>query len=130
MKKVERVLLLQRCFKISQAVYPLHNVTCISNVRGENEGLAPLFATIMSLNTKKKENFAVIMHLHFPALNHNTGTLSHVMEDNSTCVTKKLRQNPKVTTFVSAFFCSLLSMTMMCQLGKATESATHFFFSV
>ena len=55
MKKAERVLLLQRRFKISQAVYPLHNVTCISNVRGENEGLAPLFATIMSLNTKKRK---------------------------------------------------------------------------
>ena len=55
MKKAERVLLLQRRFKISQAVCPLHNVTCISNVRGENEGLAPLFATIMSLNTKKRK---------------------------------------------------------------------------
>ena len=54
MKKAERVLLLWRCFKISQRVYPLHNVTCISNVRGEDEGLAPLFATIMSLNTKKR----------------------------------------------------------------------------
>ena len=35
----------------------------------------------------------MIMHLHFSELNHNAGTLSHVMEDNSTCVTTKLRQN-------------------------------------
>ena len=39
------------------------------------------------------------MHLHFSELNHNAGTLSHVMEDNSTCITTKLRQNLKVTTF-------------------------------
>ena len=35
----------------------------------------------------------MIMHLHFSELNQNAGTLSHVTEDNSTCVTTKLRQN-------------------------------------
>ena len=91
MKKAERVLLLQRRFKISQAVYPLHNVTCISNVRGENEGLAPLIRNYNVSKYQEKENYAVIMHLHFSELNQNAGTLSHVTEDNSTCVTKKLR---------------------------------------
>ena len=113
MKKAERVLLLQRRFKISQAVYPLHNVTCISNVRGENEGLAPLNRNYNVSKYQEKENYAVIMHLHFSELNQNAGTLSHVTEDNSTCVTTKLRQNLKVTTFLSVFFCSLLSMTII-----------------
>ena len=60
----------------------------------------------------------MIMHLHFSELNQNAGTLSHVTEDNSTCVTTKLRQNLKVTTFLSVFFCSLLSMTIIIIIIK------------
>ena len=68
------------------------------------------------------------MDLHFSEFNHNAGTLSHVTVDNSTCVTTKLRQNLKVTTFLSAILYSLLSMTMMCQLGKAKESVILFIY--
>ena len=53
-------------------------------------------------------------------------TLSYVTVDNGGCVTTKLRQNLKVTTFLSAFLGSLLSMTMMYRLGKATEIAILF----
>ena len=68
------------------------------------------------------------MHSHFSEFNDNAGTLSHVTVDNIPCVTTKLRQNLKVTTFLRAFLCSVLSMTMMYQLGKATESATLFIY--
>ena len=57
-----------------------------------------------------------------------TETLSYVTVDNGACVTTKLRQNLKVTTFLSAFLGSLLSMTMMYQLGKATEIAILFLY--
>ena len=55
------VLLLQRCWKISHAVYRLHNATAYQmslryRYRGENGGLAALFATIISLNTKKRKS--------------------------------------------------------------------------
>ena len=55
------VLLLQRCWKISHAVYRLHNATAYQmslhyRHRGENGGLAVLFATIISLNTKKRKS--------------------------------------------------------------------------
>ena len=66
------------------------------------------------------------MRSHFSEFNDNAETLSHVTVDNGASVTRKLRQNLKVTTFLSAFLGSLLSMTMMCQLGKATESAILF----
>ena len=55
-------------------------------------------------------------------------TLSYVTVDNGACVTTKLRQNLKVTTFLSAFLGSLLSMTMMYRLGKATQSAILFIY--
>ena len=57
-----------------------------------------------------------------------TKTLSYVTVDNGACVTTKLRQNLKVTTFLSAFLGSLLSMTMMYRLGKATEIAILFLY--
>ena len=63
------------------------------------------------------------MDSHFLEFNDNAGTLSHVMVDNAHAL--NLRQNLKVTTFLSAFLCSSLSMTMM---GKATESAILFIF--
>ena len=55
------VLLLQRCWKISHAVYRLHNATAYQmslryRYRGENGGLAALFATIIFLNTKKRKS--------------------------------------------------------------------------
>ena len=53
-------------------------------------------------------------------------TLSYVTVDNGACVSTKLRQNLKVTTFLSPFLGSLLSMTMMYRLGKATEMAILF----
>ena len=55
-----------------------------------------------------------------------TETLSYVTVDNGGCVTTKLRQNLKVTTFLSAFLDSLLSVTIMYRLGKATEIAILF----
>ena len=68
------------------------------------------------------------MHSHFSEFNHHAGTAMSRYIINSTCVTTKLRQNFKVTTFLSAFYAVLLSMTMMCQLGKATESAILFIY--
>ena len=70
----------------------------------------------------------MIMHSHFSEFNDNAKTLSFVTVDNGACVTTKLRQNSKVTTFLGAFFGSLLSMTMMYRLGKATESAILFIY--
>ena len=55
-----------------------------------------------------------------------TETLSYVTVDNGACVTTKLTQNLKVTTFLSAFLGSLLSM--MYRLGKATEIAILFLY--
>ena len=46
------------------------------------------------------------MHSHFSEFNHNAGTAMSRYIINSTCVTTKLRQNFKVTTFLSAFLCS------------------------
>ena len=55
------VLLLHRCWKISRAVYRLRNATAYQmslryRYRGENGGLAALFATVISLNTKKRKS--------------------------------------------------------------------------
>ena len=66
------------------------------------------------------------MRSHFSVFNDNAETLSYVTVDNGACVTTKLRQNLQVTTFLSAFLGSLLSMTMMYRLGKATEIAILF----
>ena len=48
--------------------------------------------------------------------------------DNVACVTTKLTQNLQVTTFLSAFLGSLLSMTMIYRLGKVTKSAILFIY--
>ena len=68
------------------------------------------------------------MHSHFSEFNDNAETLSYVTVDNGACVTTKLRKNFKVTTFLRALLGSLLSMTMMYGLGKATESAILFIY--
>ena len=68
------------------------------------------------------------MRSHFSVFNDNAETLSYVTVDNGACVTTKLRQNLQVTTFLSAFLGSLLSMTMMYRLGKATEIAILFLY--
>ena len=78
--------------------------------RGENESLAALFATIVLSKYQEKETYAVIMHSHFSEFNDNAETLSHVTVDNGACLTTTLRQNLKVTTFLSAFLGSLLSL--------------------
>ena len=70
----------------------------------------------------------MIMRLCLSEFNDNAKTLSYVTVDNGACVTTKLRQNLKVTTFLSAFLGSLLSMTMMYRLGKATQSAILFIY--
>ena len=70
----------------------------------------------------------MMMHSRFSEFNDNAETLSYVTVDNGACVRTKLRQNLKVTTFLSAFLGSLLSMTMMYRLGKATESAILFIY--
>ena len=67
------------------------------------------------------------MHSRFSEFNDNAETLSYVTVDNGACVTTKLRQNLQVTTFLSAFLGSLLSMTMMYRLGKATKSVILFY---
>ena len=68
------------------------------------------------------------MRSHFSVFNDNAKTLSYVMVDNGACVTTKLSQNLQVTTFLSAFLGTLLSMTMMYRLGKATQSAILFIY--
>ena len=70
----------------------------------------------------------MIIRSRFSEFNDNAKTLSYVIVDNGACVTTKLRQNLKVTTFLSAFLGSLLSMTMMYRLGKATQSAILFIY--
>ena len=70
----------------------------------------------------------MILHSRFSEFNVNAETLSYVTLDNGACVTTKLRQNLQVTTFLSAFLGSLLSMTMMYRLGKATQSAILFIY--
>ena len=69
--------------KIGHAVYRLHNATAYQmsmcyRYRGENEGFAALFPTIMSLKTKKRKHYAVIVHWHFSEFNDNAETLSYV----------------------------------------------------
>ena len=68
------------------------------------------------------------MHSHLSEFYDNAETLSYVTVDNGACVTTKLRQNFQVTTFLSALLGSLLSMTMMYRLGKATQSAIVFIY--
>ena len=68
------------------------------------------------------------MHSRLSEFHDNAETLSYVTVDNCACVTTKLRQNLQVTTFLSAFLGSLLSMTMMYRLGKATQSAILFIY--
>ena len=46
----------------------------------------------------------MIMRSHFSEFNGNAETLRHVTVDNGASVTRKLGQNLKVTTFLSAFF--------------------------
>ena len=70
----------------------------------------------------------MIMHSHISEFNENAETLSYVTVDNGACVTTTLRKNFKVTTFLRALLGSLLSMTMMYGLGKATESAILFIY--
>ena len=66
------------------------------------------------------------MHSRFSEFNYNAETLGYVTVDNGACVTTKVRQNLQVTTFLSAFLGSLISMTMMYRLGKATQSVILF----
>ena len=63
----------------------------------------------------------MIMHSHFSEFNHNAGTLSHVTVDNSTCVTTKLRQDLKVTTFLRAFLCSFAINDNDVSAGKSNR---------
>ena len=70
------------------------------------------------------------MHSLFSEFNDNAKTLSYVTVYNGACVTTKLRQNLKVTTFLSAFLGRLLSMKMVYRLGKATESVILFSYVV
>ena len=65
------------------------------------------------------------MHSRFSEFNYNAETLSYVTVDNGACVTTKVRQNLQVTTFLSAFLGSLISMTMLYRLGKATQSVIN-----
>ena len=66
------------------------------------------------------------MHSRFSEFNYNAETLSYVTVDNGACVTTKLK-NLQVTTLLSAFLGSLISMTMMYRLGKATQSVIILF---
>ena len=68
------------------------------------------------------------MHSRFSEFNYNAETLSYATVDNGACATTKQRQNLQVTTFLSAFLGSLISMTMMYWLGKATQSVILFIY--
>ena len=68
------------------------------------------------------------MHSRFSEFNYNAETLRYVTVDNGANVTTKLRQNLRVTTFLTTFLGSLLSMTMMYRLGKATQSVILFIY--
>ena len=70
------------------------------------------------------------MHSRLSEFHDNAETLSYVTVDNGACVTTELTQNLQVTTFLSAFLGSLLSMIMMYRLGKATQSAILFIYVV
>ena len=98
--------------------------------RGENGGLAALFATIISLNTlQENEKYAVIMHSHFSEFNHHLGTAMSRYTINSTCVTTKLRQNFKVTTFLSAFLCSFAINDNDVSAGKSNRKYHSIYLS-
>ena len=71
----------------------------------------------------------MIMHSHFSEFNHNAGTLSHVTVDNSKCITTKLRQNLKVTTFLSAFFCSFAINDNDVSAGKSSRKFHSIYLS-
>ena len=96
--------------------------------RGENGGLAALFATIIS-KYQEKEKYAVIMHSHFLEFNHNAGTAMSRYIINSTCVTTKLRQNFKVTTFLSAFLCSFAINDNDVSAGKSNRKYHSIYLS-
>ena len=124
-------LLLQRCWKISHAVYRLHNATAYQmslryRYRGENGGLAALFATIISQKYQEKEKYAVIMHSHFSEFNHNAGTAMSRYIINSTCVTTKLRQYFKV---LSAFLCSFAINDNDVSAGKSNRKCYSIYLS-
>ena len=68
------------------------------------------------------------MHSHFSEFNHNAGTAMSRYTINSTCVTTKLTQNFKVTTFLSAFLCRFALNDNDVSVGKATESAILFIY--
>ena len=92
------VLLLQRCWKISHAVYRLHhNATAYQMSLHYRHGWKWRFGSfICNYNISKyqeKEKYAVIMHSHFSEFNHNTGTAMSRYIINNTRVTTKLRQN-------------------------------------
>ena len=71
----------------------------------------------------------MIMHSHISGFNHNAGTLSHVTIDNSTCVTTKLRQNLKVTTFLSAFLRSFAINDNDVSAGKSNRKCHSIYLS-
>ena len=71
------------------------------------------------------------MHSHFSEFNHNAGTAMSRYTINSTCVTTKLTQNFKVTTFLSAFLCRFaLNDNDMCQLEKQQKEPFYLFISL
>ena len=71
----------------------------------------------------------MIMHSHLSEFNHNAATLSHVTVDNSTCVTTKLRQNLKETTFLSAFLCSFAINDNNVSAGKSNRKCHSIYLS-
>ena len=74
----------------------------------------------------------MIMDSHFSEVNHNAGTLSHVTVYNSTDstgVTAKLRQNLKVTTFLSAFLCSFAINDNDVSSGKSNRKCHSIYLS-
>ena len=117
------VLLLQRCWKISHAVYRLHNATAY-----QNGGLAALFVTIISLNTKKRKNMlSLCIHTSQSLITtpeqpcHDIELIAHALQQNWGKILKSQHS-------LALFYAVLLSITMICQLWKVTESAILFIY--
>ena len=113
---------------------PITSRHCISNVIAlQIQGWKWRFGSfIRNYNISKyqeKEKYAVIMHSHFSEFNHHAGTAMSRYIVNSTCVTTKLRENFKVTTFLSAFLFSFAINDNEVSAGKNNRKCHSIYLS-